>query len=92
MFILRSSHFLLPRIYDMKPVEQDATLECNKFICKDFLISTSLSNIGYVTKSGTKVDVRRDLLLFYNLRFAKCKTRRIVSEVKNSFTTVLIVF
>jgi ATP-binding cassette subfamily C (CFTR/MRP) protein 10 len=28
---------------------------------------------------------------FFNLRFAKCKTRRIVSEVKSSFTTVFSV-
>ena len=44
-------------MYDLKPVEHDATLEYLKFICKDFLISSVTANIGYVTKSGTVVKV-----------------------------------
>lgn len=43
--------------YDIDAIENDATVEYNKFICKDFLISTSSFVIAFVTKSGTNVEV-----------------------------------
>ena len=55
--LLKLIVFVFARQYDLRSVEHDATLEYLKFICKDFMISTSTANIGYVTKSGTKVDV-----------------------------------
>ena len=45
------------RDYDKRPVENDATLEYNKFICRDFLISTNTAVIGHVSKSGTLVQI-----------------------------------
>ena len=43
--------------FDIDAIENDATVEYNKFFCKDFLINTTSSVIGYVTKSGTDVEV-----------------------------------
>ena len=45
------------RTYDLAPVENDATLEYLKFLTKDFVISTTTANIGYVVKSGTNIKV-----------------------------------
>lgn len=39
-------------------IEKDATLDYNRFFCRDFIISTTNSSIGYVTNSGMKVQVR----------------------------------
>lgn len=41
----------------MNKVENDATVEYNKFFCKDFLMSTTTAVIGFVTKSGTNCEV-----------------------------------
>jgi len=43
--------------YDMNAVENDATVEYNKFLSGDFLISTSSAVIGYITMSGTNIEV-----------------------------------
>ncbi|CAF0707326.1 unnamed protein product, partial [Brachionus calyciflorus] len=42
---------------DYSSVDNDATIEYEKFVCKDFLIGTSNAVIGHVTKSGTKVEI-----------------------------------
>lgn len=41
----------------MNKVENDATVEYQKFFCKNFLVNTSTAVTGYVTKSGTSVEV-----------------------------------
>ena len=48
-----------PLNYDLNPIENDATIEYNKFVCKDFLVSTKNSVIGFMTKSGTDVKVKK---------------------------------
>ena len=42
---------------DYSGVEKDATLKESEFICKDLIINTTNSTIGFITKSGTKVEV-----------------------------------
>ncbi len=44
--------------YNLESVENDATLEYKKFVCTDFLISTNSATLGFITQSGTKVDVK----------------------------------
>jgi hypothetical protein len=44
-------------VFDIEEVENDATVEFKKFFCKDFLISTTTAAIGFVTNSGTNVEV-----------------------------------
>ena len=44
-------------IFDFDAVESDATVEYKKFFCKDFLINTTKAVVGFVTKSGTSVEV-----------------------------------
>ena len=48
----------LNRNYNLEPVENDATLEYKKFVCIDFLISSNSATLGFITQSGTKVDVK----------------------------------
>jgi cilia- and flagella-associated protein 251 len=43
--------------YSLEPIESDATIEYKKFLCKDFLVNTKTSVIGFVTKSGTDIRI-----------------------------------
>ena len=43
--------------YPLEPIENDATIQYNKFLCKDFLVNTKNSCIAYVTKSGTGIKI-----------------------------------
>ena len=45
----------------MSGVEHDASVEYRKFLCTDFLINSTNAIIGYVTKSGTSVQVFKQL-------------------------------
>lgn len=42
---------------DLNKVENDATIEYQKFFCKNFLINTTTGVIGFITKSGSSVEV-----------------------------------
>lgn len=44
-------------VFDIDEVDNDATVEYKKFFCRDFLISSTNAVIGFVTKSGTGVDI-----------------------------------
>lgn len=45
------------RKIDINKVENDATVEYQKFFCKNFLVNTNTGFIGYVTKSGTNLEI-----------------------------------
>jgi hypothetical protein len=65
--------------------QANAETAANSVNTQDKILAEELDNLEKKKLNDMKVW----FLLF--LRFAKCKTRRIVSEVKNSFTTVFSV-
>ncbi|RNA14704.1 WD repeat-containing 66 [Brachionus plicatilis] len=42
---------------DFSVVDNDATIEYEKFVCKDFIIGATTGVVGHITQSGSKIDI-----------------------------------